>query len=115
MKIKRGDILLVEFDPTIGSGIKKTRPAVLVTNDDANAFARIVVVVPLTSQKLDIIYPHEHLIKNAKGLDKPSKANVSQLKAVDRLRIKSKLGEMSSKDLSHLEAALKLHLGLQAP
>jgi mRNA interferase MazF len=112
VKIERGDVLLVEFDPTIGSEIKKTRPAILVTNDVANAYARVVVVVPLTSQKLDTIFPHEVLLKNTKGFNKVSKANVSQLRAVDRLRIKSKLGEISTKDLSYLDAALKLHLGL---
>jgi mRNA interferase MazF len=112
VKIERGDVLLVEFDPPVGSEIKKTRPVILVANDVANTYSRVVVVVPLASQKIDTVFPHEVLIKNTKGLSKVSKANVSQLRAVDRLRIKSKLGEISTKELSLLDAALKLHLGL---
>ncbi len=112
MIIERGEILLVEFDRTRGSEIKKTRPAIVVTNNIANKFAGVLVVVPITSQKIDKIFPHEVLLSNVDGLIKPSKANISQMRAVDRTRIKSKIGKVSTKNLREIDVALKLHLGL---
>ena len=112
MNIERGEILLVEFDPTRGSEIKKTRPAVVVTNNIANKYAGVLMVVPITSQKIDKIFPHEVLLGNDDGLIKISKANISQMRAIDRARIKSKLGKVSIKNLHQIDAALRLHLGL---
>ncbi len=47
--IRRGEIFLVNFDPTIGSEAKKTRPAVVVSNDINNAHSPIVSISPITS------------------------------------------------------------------
>lgn len=113
MNIERGDILLLEFDPAKGSEIKKTRPAIVVTNNVANTFSKVLAVVPLTSQRLDRVYPHEVLISKARGLLKPSKAVVSQMRAMDRTRIKSKLGKISSDVLKQVDIVLKLHLGIE--
>lgn len=112
MNIERGDILLIEFDPTKGVEIQKTRPGIVVTNNVANAYSRVLTIVPLTSQKLDKIFPHEVIIK-AKGLTKPSKANVAQMRALDRMRIKTKLGRVSDQNLKEIDIALKLHLALE--
>lgn len=110
--IERGDILLIEFDPTRGSEIKKTRPGIVVTNNVANAYSRLLMVVPLTSQKLERVYPHEVLVEKSKGLPKASKAVVSQMRSIDKSRIKSKLGRISPQTMKTIDIALKLHLGL---
>lgn len=110
--VERGDILLIEFDPSRGLEIQKTRPGIVVTNDIANAYSRVLMVVPVTSRKLDKVFPHEVLVLKSKGLNKPSKANVSQMRAVDRSRIRAKLGRVSASILREIDTALKLHLGL---
>lgn len=110
--IERGDILLIEFNPTRGSEIQKTRPAIVITNNIANTYSPIITVIPITSQKLDTIYPHEVLLQEVKGLSKLSKANISQMRAIDITRIKNKLGKISSKNLQQIDIALKLHLNL---
>jgi mRNA interferase MazF len=112
IKVERGDILLIEFSPTRGSEIQKTRPAVVVTNNIANTYSRVIMVIPITSQKLDKIYPYEVLLQEVKGLSKLSKANISQMRAIDRARIKETLGKVTSKNLLEIEIALKLHLNL---
>ena len=84
MNITRGDILLIDLDPTQGSEIQKTRPGVVVSNNIANRFSRLITVVPLTSQGLEKIYPHEVLIPKGKGLASISKAKTSQIRAVDK-------------------------------
>ena len=113
MKIERGNIVLVDFDPTKGEEIKKTRPAVVVTNDLANEFARVLVIVPLTSQKLEKIYPHEVFIPKQSGLTKDSKANISQMRAIDKLKIKKVLGIISKPKIKEIDSAIKLHLSLE--
>lgn len=112
MNIERGDILLIELDPTKGSEIRKTRPGIVVSNDVANTYSQLITIVPLTSQRIDQIFPSEVFIPQVKGLKVKSKAKVSQIRAIDRTRIKSKLGKVTSSTLQDLNLALKLHLGI---
>ena len=59
--MKRGEVWWVEFDPSVGSEIRKTRPAVIVSNDSANRNLLRVVVIPITSNT-DRQYPGEALV-----------------------------------------------------
>lgn len=112
MNIERGDIFLANLDPTQGSEIQKTRPVIVITNDLANLHARVVTVVPLTSQKLDKVYRHELFIGKPKGMSKESKALVDQIRAIDKSRLKQKLSSLSEKQLEDLNERIKLHLGM---
>ena len=106
--MKRGEVWWVEFDPSIGSEIRKTRPAVIVSNDIANAHLARVVVVPLTSS-VSKLYPGEALITLA---GKKSKAMADQIMASDKSRLKSRLGAVTAAEMEALDAAMMLHLGL---
>ena len=106
--MKRGEIWWVEFDPSRGSEIRKTRPAVIISNDVANRHLSRVVVIPLTSNT-DKLYPGEALVK-VKGRE--SKALSDQIMTADKSRLSSCLDTLSSDDLLAVEAALKIHLGL---
>ena len=112
MNIERGDILLVALDPSVGAEIQKTRPVIVVTNNVANVYSRVLMVVPVTSKNVEKVFPHEVRIQKSKELKKESKANVAQMKAIDRSRIEAKLGKVSSQTLNKLDIAIKLHLGL---
>lgn len=112
MNIERGDILLIELDPTKGSEMQKTRPCIVVTNNVANTISRVLMIVPMTSQKIEKLFPHEVLIPKGKGVLKISKANIAQMRTVDCSRIKSKLGSVLEKTLNEVDTVLKLHLGL---
>jgi mRNA interferase MazF len=59
--MKRGEVWWVEFDPSIGSEIRKTRPAVIVSNDAANRNLARVVVIPMTSN-VSRVYPGETIV-----------------------------------------------------
>ncbi len=106
--MKRGEVWWVEFDPSVGSEIRKTRPGVIVSNDAANRHLARVVVVPLTSQT-GRQYPSEALVTVA---GQTSKAMADQIMAADKSRLKSRLGVLSKTDLLAVEDAIKLHLGL---
>ena len=106
--MRRGEVWWVEFDPSIGSEIRKTRPAVIVSNDIANAHLARVVVIPLTGS-ISRLYPGEALITLS---GKQSKAMADQIMAADKSRLKSKLGSVDAVEMEALDAAILLHLGL---
>jgi len=106
--MKRGEVWWVEFDPSVGSEIRKTRPAVIVSNDAANRHLGRVVVIPLTSNT-GRQYPGEALVTVG---GQSSKAMADQIMATDKGRLRKQLGELSAGDLLAVEAAVKLHLGL---
>lgn len=106
--MKRGDVWWVEFDPAIGSEIRKTRPALILSNDAANRNLARVVVVPLSSNTQKI-YPGEALVTVA---GQSSKAMADQIMASDKSRLKSQLGSVSKADMQAVEDAIRVHLGL---
>ncbi|GHU28383.1 endoribonuclease MazF9 [Spirochaetia bacterium] len=104
----RGCVWWVEFDPSVGSEIRKTRPAVIVSNDRANRFLARVVVVPLTST-ISRIYPGEVLVM-VNG--NTNKAMSDQIMSADKSRLRHKIGELSADDLHAVEAAMKRFLDI---
>lgn len=104
----RGSVWWVEFDPAVGSEIRKIRPAVIMSNNYANRYLSRVTVVPVTSN-ISRFYPGEALItiQGAK-----SKAMSDQIMSADKSRFQSKIGVLSDEDLCSLEKALKQYLEL---
>jgi mRNA interferase MazF len=98
----------VEFDPSVGTEIRKTRPAVIVSNDAANRNLARVVVVPMTSNT-GRLYPGEAVV-SVDG--QSSKAMADQIMAADKARLKSQLGTVSKADMQAVEDAIRVHLGL---
>lgn len=112
MGVKRGDILLVDFDPGTPGETAKVRPAILVTNDMANLYSPVLVVVPLTSN-VSRVYPFElFLPADRTGLDRDSKAQVQLIRHIHRRRVKGHLGELPKDLLEALDLRIREHLGL---
>lgn len=104
----RGEVWWVEFDPAVGSEIRKTRPALIVSNDGANRNLSRVVVIPITSNTARQ-YPGEALI-TLSGM--PAKAMADQIVAADTTRLKSRLGALTGGDMRAVEEAILIHLGM---
>ena len=104
----RGSVYWVEFDPSIGSEIQKTRPAVIISNDIANKFLARVVIIPLTNN-VSRIYPGEAIV-TVNG--NKNKAMADQIMSADKSRLKSKIAELSKDDMFLIESAMKKFFGL---
>ena len=112
-EVKRGDIWLINLDPTIGHEIKKSRPAVIIQNDIGNKYSPITIIAPLTSQNIDKVYPIEVLIKSGLSkLNKDSKVLLNQIRVVDKKRLIKRLANLDNETMIKIDDALKISLGL---
>ncbi|MBW8762774.1 MAG: type II toxin-antitoxin system PemK/MazF family toxin [Microbacterium sp.] len=115
--LRRGQIIVVSLDPAVGSEARKTRPAIVVSNNTANAVAsRIssatVTVVPLTSNTARVLPFQVLLPAGATGLDSDSKAQAEQVRTVAVSRIVRPVGWVPAELMGALDEALRLHLSL---
>ncbi len=111
-EVRRGDLWLINFDPTIGHEIQKARPGVIIQNDIGNKYSSLTIVAPVTSQHTEKVYPIEVFLDQQQGLPKNSKVLLNQIRAVDKQRLIKKLGRLSHERISDVNQALKISLGL---
>jgi|SRR5215470_13507545 len=115
--MRRGDIVAVSLDPARGSEVSKTRPAIVVSNDAANATATrlgrgVITVIPITSN-VARIYPFQILLRaDQTGLRQDSKAQAEQIRSVAVERIGKQIGRLPSPVIADLDEALRVHLAL---
>ncbi|WP_133131471.1 type II toxin-antitoxin system PemK/MazF family toxin [Legionella yabuuchiae] len=94
VKIKRFDVCLVNLDPTVGSEIKKTRPAVIISPDSMNlSRLKTVIIAPLTSTIRESFPTRVRTIFQGKE----GQIALDQLRSIDRSRIVKKIGKLESK------------------
>ena len=100
--VKRGDIWLVNLDPTVGSEIQKTRPCVVISPAELHDHLRTVIVAPMTSQGFAAPFRVPVTHAGTKGL-----IVLDQMRTVDKIRLAKKLGAVSARTLSATLAALQ--------
>jgi mRNA interferase MazF len=99
----------VSFDASIAGEIRKTRPAIIMSNDAANAALNRVIVVPITSQ-ISKVYPGEAMI-TVNGEQR--KAMADQIVTASKHRLSNKLGILNRSDMSAVEDALLFQLSIR--
>ena len=115
--MRRGEIHIVDLNPSRGSEASKRRPAVIVSNDGANAAATrlgrgVITILPITSN-IERVYPFQVLLTAATtGLQQDSKAQAEQVRSVAVQRVGELIGQVPAAVMLDIDEALRLHLAL---
>jgi len=114
VRVRRGDVVVVELNPTRGSEQRGTRPCLVVQNDVGNENARTTIVVPFTTSFDEQVYPFEVLVPAEEcALGEDSVALCSQLRTVStEHRITDNLGAIPAERMEEVDTALGYSLGL---
>jgi mRNA interferase MazF len=110
--LRRGDIWLVNFNPTQGSEQRGIRPALIIQNDVGNEVSPVTIVAAISS--VTKTYPINVEIKPSEsGLEKDSVVKLNQIRTIDKKRLIKRLGRLDSSKMKAVNSALMLSLGLQ--
>lgn len=110
---RRGEIWLVNFDPTIGAEIRKTHPALILQNDVANVHSPVTIVAAITSQFDLPLYPTETLIQEGEGgLKEESVVLLNQMRTIDNVRLIRRMGIITQDTIHRVDEAVKISLSL---
>lgn len=113
LRVHRGDIVRVDFDPVAGREQAGIRPALVVSPEVINR-GDVIVVAAITGQKTNTIYPWEAIIEAGDGgLKVRSKVMFRHLRGISTARITGSYGSLAPQTLQHLEAALQIAVGLE--
>lgn len=113
--MRRGEVWLVNLDPTIRAEIKKTRPAVIVSRD-AMGKLPLKIIVPVTAWDEKFIQADWHVqLKAGKenGLTKDSSVDTFQVRSISKIRLVGKLGKLVEEDMIRIDNGLRISLNLE--
>lgn len=115
LRIRRGDVLWINCDPSVGVEPRKIRTCVVASNDVANEFGAAITVIPTqewSKERADRAYMVD-LRAPRSTMDEPRVANAAMIMTYDRRRVVSRAGKLHAQAMEALDAALKLHLGIE--
>ena|SRR3989344_2241751 len=113
MEIKRGDIVLVNFEPVRGSEQGGIRPSLVIQNDIFNKYSPTTIVAPITSKLFKKEYPTNVTLKKEDSrLNQDSTVLLNQIKTIDKSRIIRKISLLDFYSMKKVDLALKISLDL---
>ncbi len=111
--MKRGDIYFAALDPARGNEIKKTRPVLIVSNNQNNAASGTITIIPLTSNTKKVFSFEVFLSKDISHLPKDSKACCQQIRTIAKERLlHQKVSSLTERVMQHIDAGIRLHLDI---
>lgn len=108
---RRGQVWRVSLDPTVGHEVKKTRPAVVISDDIYNTYNWVVIVMPVTSRET-AEYDQVFIRPPEGGLGNPSVTLPDQIRAIDRARLVEHLGDLAPETMAKVDHSLRVVLGI---
>jgi len=113
MEIYRGDLLVVDLDPVVGSEQGGKRPVLVLQNNFANKYSPVVIVASITSKKYSKEFPtNVFLQKSISKLNQDSTILLNQIKTIDKKRIRKKFSFLDNFTMMNVNRAIKISLGL---
>lgn len=113
MNIKRGEIYYADLRPVIGSEQGGIRPVLIVQNDIGNLHSPTTIVAAITSKKKNSIPTHVNIYKSKEnGLKVDSIVTLEQVRAIDKSRLRKKIGKLNAEDLDNVMKAMKINLAM---
>lgn len=113
VEVRRGDIFLVNLNPTLGTEQRGVRPCLIIQNDIGNKKSPLTIIAPITSKIFTKEFPtNVFLTRQESGLDKDSTILLNQIKTIDKIRLIKKISTLDSTNMKRVEEAIKISLGL---
>ena len=100
--VNRGEVYLINLDPTVGSEVQKTRPYVIISPNEMNKYIRTVVIAPMTTKQKSYKSRVEINFDGRQG-----QIMLDQIRTVDKKRLTAKLGKLSVKELKAVLSVLQ--------
>ena len=114
VRIKRGDIVLVNIEPVVGSEQGMIRPTLVIQNDISNEYSPTTIIAPITSKIYSKEYPtNVFLTKQESRLGKDSTILLNQTRTIDKSRIIKRLSSLSYIIMRKVDMAIRISLGLE--
>jgi mRNA interferase MazF len=109
---KRGDVLLIDFEPVRGSEQGRVRPAVVIQNDIANQYSPVLIVAAITASPRAPHLTDIEVSAPEGGLRKDSKVLLNQIRTIDKVRVIERWGTFADETMRKVDEGLKISLGL---
>lgn len=113
-KLKRGDIVLANLEPAVGSEQGNIRPVLIIQNNISNQYSPTTIIAPITSKLYEKEFPTNVFVsKRDSGLDKDSTILLNQIRTIDKSRIRKIIGFFDNGIMKSVDVAIRVSLGLQ--
>ena len=110
--ILRGDLFYADLNPIVGSEQGGIRPVLIIQNDIGNKHSPTVIIAAITSKAAKTILPTHHVLSALYGLDHESIVLLEQIRTIDKRRLKDYVGALGQNDMSGVDDALAVSVGL---
>ena len=106
MDYKRGDIVIVNLNPKKGDEFGKIRPAVIISGDEENEILDTVILLPLSTDLIENMYPYRIRISKRDNLKKDSDILINQIRTLSKKRVDKKIGKILENEYKSIIEAL---------
>ena len=106
MELNRGDIVIVNLYPKKGDEVGKIRPAVIISGDDENSILDTVILMPLSTDLIDDMFPYRTRIEKRDDLKENSDILINQIRTLSKIRIKEKIAKLTLQEYDLLIQSL---------
>ncbi len=106
MELNRGDIVIVNLYPKKGDEVGKIRPAVIISGDDENSILDTVILMPLSTDLIDDMFPYRMRIEKRDDLKENSDILINQIRTLSKIRIKEKIAKLTLQEYDLLIQSL---------